>query len=249
MFSFCKKGSKGIATVGWTVEPLSGGTIWYAPEAVERDTIKTPSPKAVTKCPAVLDFEARYYVVRCPFDIHVKLRLTDKGPQLDFPEGNMGAMSPDAFKRMTTFSPPDQWRHPRRPVMQVATPYRFVTDDPVYISQVPAFLHYHPFYSPGVLISGRFPLDVWPRALMWAFEWHDLDKPLIFKRGEPWFMAYFETDNPDKKIKMVEAQRTDEYLEYCNLIDSVTPKVNQTFSLFKLGWKRRPKQLLVPKEK
>ena len=49
----------------------------------------------------------------------------------------------------------------------------FLTDDPVYLNQLPPFLDYVNPPWPGVLIGGRFPADVWPRQLMWAFEWCD----------------------------------------------------------------------------
>lgn len=237
-------------TVGWTIEPRPGGLVWGNPESITRDNVKSRSPKAVTRCPAVIDLEARYFMIRCPFDLAIRLEQAPDG-QVRFQNinGIESTLNANALAQIFSVSGRDQWRHPKRPIIQISTPYRFLTDDKLYISQLPPFLYYQKNAWPGVLFSGRFPLDVWPRALMWAFEWHDVEKPLIIQRGEPWFMVYFEAPNPDKKIKLVEAERTPEFLEYSSQIDGVTSLVNQTFSLFKLGWKRRPKKLLVPKQR
>lgn len=37
------------------------------------------------------------------------------------------------------------------------------------------------------MISGRFPIHIWPRHLMWTFEWHDTSQDLVLTRGQPWF--------------------------------------------------------------
>ena len=61
-------------------------------------------------------------------------------------------------------------RHPDRPTLQLSLPYVFIADEPVYLSQVAPFLHYRAEPWPGTIFGGRFPIDVWPRPLMWAFE-------------------------------------------------------------------------------
>ena len=63
-------------------------------------------------------------------------------------------------------------------MLQLVTPYVFVSDDPLYVNQFPPFLHYETQSRPGVMLCGRFPADIWPRPHMWAFEWHDLEKDL-----------------------------------------------------------------------
>ena len=83
---------------------------------------------------------------------------------------------------MLVLVPQKEWRKKDRPVIQIITPYLFVADEPIYMTQLPAFNHYHPNPLPGVLVGGRFPIDVWPRHLMWAMEWHDTSRELVPKR-------------------------------------------------------------------
>jgi hypothetical protein len=149
---------------------------------------------------------------------------------------------------MVVFQPQPEWRHPDRPVLQMLTSYVFVSDDPVYINQYPPFLHYSAAGRPGVQINGRFPIDIWPRSLQWAFEWHDLSKDLILKRGEPLFYVHFEGPDPSASVRMIEAKRTPELISFIDSITGVTEWVTQTYSLFKNARERRPERLLFPKD-
>jgi hypothetical protein len=71
-----------------------------------------------------------------------------------------------------------EWAHPQRPVLQIVTPYVIVADEPVYLNQLPPFNYWKANPLPGLMVPGRFPVDIWPRHLMWAFEWYALDQPL-----------------------------------------------------------------------
>jgi hypothetical protein len=132
-------------------------------------------------------------------------------------------------------------------VLQMLTAYVFVTDDPLYINQYPPILHHLPD-RPGIQISGRFPIDIWPRALQWAFEWHDTTKDLILRRGEPLFYVRFEGPDPAAPVRLVEAAKTPELQSFMASITGVTEVVGQTYSLFKTARERRPAKLLFPKE-
>jgi len=114
-------------------------------------------------------------------------------------------------------------------------------------NQYPAFHHYKDPPAPGTIIGGRFPIDAWSRPMMWAFEWHDPSKALIWKRGEPWFYLRFESQDPKAQIKIVEAEITPALERQCRDVDSVTNYVNRTFSLFARARQLRPRRLLVEK--
>ena len=102
---------------------------------------------------------------------------------------------------------------------------------------------------PGLVIGGRFPIHIWPRSLMWAFDWHDPTKDLVLKRGEPWFYLRFEANDPSRPVRLVEAEMTPELREYCQGLDGVTNYVNQSYQLFKTAEERRPTTLLKKKER
>ena len=114
------------------------------------------------------------------------------------------------------------------------------------MSQVGAFMHYQKTPLPGTIFGGRFPIHNWPRPLMWAFEWHDTEKDLILKRGEPWFYVQFETLPQDRAVSLVEAENTDELDGYLEHISAAVNYVNQTFSLFREAEKARPGKLIKP---
>ena len=103
-----------------------------------------------------------------------------------------------------------EWRYKDRPTIQLSLPYIFIADEPVYLTQLAPFMHYSRQPMPGTIFGGRFPVNIWPRPLQWAFEWHDLQKPLILKRGEPLFYVLFETTPQERAVQVVEAQDTPE---------------------------------------
>ena len=72
---------------------------------------------------------------------------------------------------------------------------------------------------------------------------------LVLRRGEPWFYVSFETLQPERLVRLVEARMTDELREYCRGIDGVTSYVNQTFDLFRTAAHRRPTRLLHRKRR
>jgi hypothetical protein len=128
-------------------------------------------------------------------------------------------------------------------------PYCFIADEVVYMTQVGTFAHYRKDALPGTIFGGRFPINVWPRPLMWAFEWHEPAKDIILKRGEPLFYCQFEGDGPDRALQMVEAVKTPELTGYLEKISGVVNYVNQTFGLFKAAEELRPARLVTPKDR
>ena len=236
------------AEVGWIIDAEKAGFIWAEPTRVRTEESDQTHAKSLRVCPAMLDHEARLFEVACPIDLRVKLAKDDKG-QLTLVNvaGDQSTIRSKHLGQMLVLVPQKEWRKKDRPVIQIITPYLFLADEPIYMTQLPAFNHYQPHPLPGVLVGGRFPIDVWPRHLMWAMEWHDTSRELILKRGDPWFYVRFEAQDPSRPIKLVEAEMTPALAEYIKGVSSVTNYVNRTFSLFKTARERRPKTLLARK--
>jgi len=114
------------------------------------------------------------------------------------------------------------------------------------MSQISPFMHYNRDPLPGTIFGGRFPINVWPRPLMWAFEWHEPEKPIKIKRGDPLFYAAFETVSPERSVTLTETELTPELQDYMDMISGAVNYVNQTFSLFDAAEERRPETLLKP---
>ena len=222
--------------------------IYDAPSRVRTAEINQRHAKSASRCPAITGLESRYFEVACPFDLHLAfVRDKDGKPGLRNLLGQQSPVRARALASVLHLTNEAEWRHADRPTLQLSLPYVFIADEPVYISQVAPFLHYRADPWPGTLFGGRFPIDVWPRPLMWAFEWHDIKKELRLSRGEPFFYCQFETIPQGRPIQLVEAAHTPELDAYLEHISGAVNFVNQSFSLFRTAAERRPKVLVVPK--
>jgi hypothetical protein len=238
---------KHVAEVGWVLQTDHASFIWPDPRPAGRSTATPEHAKSVLYCPAVIDHEARLFEVLCPFDMRLAVRITEKEePMLLNVDGEQSSVTPRAFSKLAFLSVRKQWRHPNRPLLQILTPYTFLSDEPIYMTQLPPILHYQERPLPGVFIGGRIPIHIWPRPLTWAFEWYDTGKELVFKRGEPWFYCRFETSDPSRHVRVLEAEMTPLLKEYLAGINGVVSYVNGSFSLFGTAQRRRPERLLKP---
>ena len=238
----------GPVTVGWFLTEDKGALLYDPPERLMfRQTNRTHA-KSAARCPAVIQMESRYFVVKCPFDLHIGFARDDKGKAVLI--NRAGTASPvrsSKLNQVLTLVNEAEWRYPDRPTLQLSLPYCFIADEPVYLTQLGTFAHYRRDSLPGTIFGGRFPVSVWPRPLMWAFEWHEPERDLILKRGEPLFYCQFEGVGPERPVQLVEAVKTPELLAYLDKISGVVNYVNQTFGLFKAAEAIRPAKLLVPK--
>lgn len=236
----------GLTRVGWLLDSPSGSVLFYPPERVRTVPGGQAHAKSASRCPAVIELEARHFLIRCPFDLHLALARTKDGQwALQNKAGSGGGVRSGRIKSIVHIVGSEEWRHPDRPMLQINSPYRFIADEPVYLTQCAPFMHYESHSLPGTAFGGRFPIHLWPRILMWAFEWHDPSRDLVLKRGMPWFYAFFETNRPDRQVKLVEAEMTPQLERFARSIDGVANYTNRTFSLFESAAGRRPRRLLV----
>lgn len=237
----------GPVTVGWYLTEQKGGIIYYPPERVRSVDLNRKHAKSASRCPAVINLESRHFLIRCPFDLNLGFARDDKGkPVLRNLSGDASAVRASKLGEKVHITSEVEWRHADVPTIQLSLPYVFIADEPVYMSQVAPFMHYARDPLPGTIFGGRFPIHVWPRPLMWAFEWHDTSKPLRIARGDPLFYALFETVPQDRSVAVVEAEVTEDLKDYMELISGAVNYVNQTFSLFEAAEARRPETLVKP---
>jgi len=243
MFRHAPRGR--VVDIGWTLRSAKASLIWEAPRPVLAKGPRPPHAKSVSNCPATIDHESRLIEVPCPIDAAIRLTRDAEGrPVLENALKDASPIRSSHLGQMVKLVGQREWRHPQRPIVQIITPYLFLADEPVWITQLPPFHAYSPAPLPGVLIGGRFPIDVWPRTLMWAFEWHDTSKDLVLKRGEPWFLVRFETMDPSRKTRLVRAAMTAELDAYLQGLEGVSNYVRGTFGLFDIARRRRPRKLL-----
>lgn len=238
----------GPITVGWFLENDRGGVLFDPPERVSFRQTNRAHAKSAARCPAVIALESRYFLVKSPYDLHLGFIRDKEGkPQLVNRLGTASPVRPSKLRDLVTLVNEVEWRYPDRPTVQLSLPYTFIADEPVYVTQLDAFAHYRKQPLPGTIFGGRFPVSLWPRPLMWAFEWHEPEKDIQIRRGDPLFYCQFEGEGPDRPIQLVEAERTPELLAYFNHISGAVNYVNQTFGLFKAAEAARPKVLLKVK--
>lgn len=137
------------------------------------------------------------------------------------------------------------WRNEKHPVVQIALPHFFLSDDVCYATQMPAWASEQAAKIPGRFISGRYPIHLWPRSLNLAFEWVDFESDFAMKRGEPVCYLIFETEFPDRPIRLVRGKLTADLQEYRAQIENVVKYTSGSFALFKEAELLRPKSLLT----
>ena len=238
----------GPVMVGWFLTEDKGALLYDPPERLMFRQTNRAHAKSAARCPAVIQLESRYFMVKCPFDLHIGFGRDDKGkPVLINRAGVASPVRASKLNQVLTLVNEAEWRYPDRPTIQLSLPYCFIADEPVYLSQLGAFAHYRRDPLPGTIFGGRFPVSVWPRPLMWAFEWHEPERDIVLKRGEPLFYCQFEGVGPERPVQLIEAAKTPELLAYLEKISGVVNYVNQTFGLFKQAEAIRPAKLLTPK--
>lgn len=239
---------QGPIVVGWLRTTDKAAIVFDPPERVSFRPTNRAHAKSAARCPAVIQLESRYFMVKCPFDLHLGFSRDDKGKAVLVNRfGTASPVRPNKLAEALTLVAEPEWRYPDRPTVQLQLPYVFVADEPVWITQLDAFAHYRKQPLPGTIFGGRFPVSLWPRPLMWAFEWHEPEKDILLKRGDPLFYVQFEGYGPDRAIQLVEAERTPELTAYMDMISGAVGYVNQTFGLFRAAEAARPAKLLKPK--
>lgn len=242
--------SAGPVMVGWFRASDKGAVLYDPPQRLQsRDASRTHA-KAAARCPAVVQMESRYFAIACPFDLHIGFGRDAKGKAVLI--NRPGAASPictNKLNEVLVMVSEAEWRYPDRPTIQMVLPYVFIADEPVWMTQLGPFAHYRKDPLPGTLFGGRFPISLWPRPIMWAFEWHEPEKDIVLRRGEPLFYCQFEGTSPDRPVQLVEAERTAALQGYMEAVGGAVNYVNQTFSLFRAAEEMRPRKLLVPKDR
>jgi hypothetical protein len=114
----------GPVTVGWFLAKDKGAVLYDPPERlIVRQTSKTHA-KSASRCPAVIQMESRYFVVKCPFDLHIGFGRDDKGKAHLI--NRAGAASPIRANKISdvlVLVSEAEWRFPDRPTVQLMLPY------------------------------------------------------------------------------------------------------------------------------
>lgn len=231
--------------VGWCLTDPDGGFAFQPPRTVFSTRDRPLGTRAIQNCPAVNAIERHLVEIPSPVGLRLVLEEEDGAPALGVIEHGT-FVEPEKIGDMVSLEPAERWRHPRRPIVQIALPFFFVTDTPCTINLLPPFLAPGPRRWPGTMAAARFPLTIWPQTLTWALEWDRPDEELTLRQGEPLAYALFEFNEPDARPRLVEAALTPELAEYRLGMQDVRHFTADIASVWDQAAARRPERLLVP---
>ncbi len=227
--------------IGWFLLEEESSHAFFDPVPLKSFRSGALSPKAVQACPAVNDFEARAWVIRSPYSIDLRLEQHGSKVRIKMNPAKT-SLSKAELGKVLTVNDRQDWRAPDKPVLQIKIPYLFLSDDTVYLTQIPQTIKPHTDH--GVLICGRFPIRSWIRPLSFAMEFTRLPAGLFIRRGDPLCFVLFETKDPSASLAVGRAKRTDELMSFTRSCLGVTSKIRNTFSAIETAETRRPKRLL-----
>ena len=126
----------------------------------------------------------RNIVVPCPVELNIRFSDNADGKvNCINGEGAQSSVRSKALNQMIAIMTRNEWRHSDCPIIQIVTLYVFLADAPTWLNQFPPFLDYAKPSLADAQTGGRFPVHMWPRQLIWAFEWHDITKSLVIQCG------------------------------------------------------------------
>ena len=187
-----------------------------APKVVRQEITKNPVTKSVTQCPAVLDFDRRYFVINSPIDLHMRWEVKDGQRNIINMLYEKSPIRPEALAQMVVI--------PAAERMAASGASGVADADVLHLRFRRSGLH-QPVpavpplsgrnFRPGVQINGRFPIDIWPRALHVGLRMARHAKDLILKRGEPLFYVTLRGPGPVGIVRLIEAKKTPELESLC----------------------------------
>lgn len=192
-------------------------------------------------CPALTNIFKNTYIIRSPFDLHLRIQ---KQPNKSWwvevlPESSL---KPEAFNTLFVINPLEEQNNQDWPLLQMLTPYTFISDDDVYIELMPPLLEHKQL--PGITVSGTYSIYDWHRQSNWIFEWRDITKNIHIKRGEPLFYVRFNPRDRNDKVKLKELPITDDIKNAINCDEVKNVTNNMSSLLMTHNGKYRKKRLI-----
>ena len=69
----------GPVQVGWLTAEEKTSIVYFPPERFRSAETSKTHAKSASRCPAIINMESRYFVVRCPFDLHLRFARSNEG--------------------------------------------------------------------------------------------------------------------------------------------------------------------------
>lgn len=232
--------------VGWFLpRSLEARAVWFDPVRYSWQPGEQKHSGLFLQCPAYQKFARNLFVVRSPFDLHLKCELSEDGCELSV--GEDSSIRPEQLAAFIKVHPKSEWREADKPLLQLMLNYYFLSDSDVdmqYLSPL-ATTFFQPAL-PGLVLQGRWNIRHWLRPVNFVFEWWHPSTDLVIKRGQPILNVMFLPKDLDAKISLVEAEETDEVIEMAKRVQNINSYIRNVFSVLPSIIKRRPRRLVKP---
>ena len=193
------------------------------------------------------DLGHRVFAVRAAFNIRIKMVRNAKGATRFEQVWEPGAISASAFKGLVTPIAQPAQRGGALPACQLSMNLIFISDTPCTLQLMPPFFSESFRKWPGSIVSGRFPVYAWPRALNCVLEWEDADRDWIIHRGDPIACVMPIYNDPNLVPDLFEARMTPGLRRHLARIEDVSSYGRNVGPMFERAARSRPAQLLERK--
>jgi len=189
--------------------------MWYEPQPVLKHFIEERNKEvAFLKCPAVTDLYKNTYVIRCPIDLY----LHYEKDEYNFPKLVCDNHSQEFFDKFIVQR--NITENNKFNMVSLSFGYILYAKESLEVEVAyPCMSHHASTTLKNIsIVCGKYDIGKWVRPLEYAFEVHDISKPLIFKRGDPLYYLRFHTN---KKINLIRSEVDEEVMdvmESCMLI-------------------------------
>jgi hypothetical protein len=232
--------------VGWFLPAtLEARAIWFDPVRYSWQADGKSNSNLFLRCPAHQNFSRNLFVIRSPFDLHLKCDVSDEGCELTV--GEESSIKPEKLASFIKVHPISEWRESDKPLLQIMLNYYFLSDDDLDIQYLsPLTTHFFQPALPGLVLQGRWNIKNWIRPINFVFEWWHTSSDLIIKRGQPILNVMFITEDLDAKIDLIEAEETDEVVAMARSTQNINSYIRNVFSVLPSIVKRRPRRIVKP---
>ena len=116
----------GPVQIGWLLNEPRSGVVFPAPERIRSADVNRKHAKSASRCPAIINMESRYFVIKVPFDLHLRLARDESGkPALRNMLGEASPVRGNVLNKKLHVTNEAEWRYPDRPTIQISLPYLF----------------------------------------------------------------------------------------------------------------------------
>lgn len=193
--------------IGWCIASDRFSAAFDAPTPLIPPKDPSLNKKGFLSCPAVRQFPDNIFQVTSPFSLKLRVINSDNGPTI-VPVYPFTSLTEDMVKNLVQIEPQDTWSKNNVAVIQIPSPYVFVTDEVVFMEQSSPDLSVQSRLNWRV-IPGRFDIYSWQRPLNWAFEWDFSAGDFEIRVGEPQYNVRFFSSKESFGSYTCQLQRLD----------------------------------------